>query len=70
LLIPTDDPRFAGLTKQGKPSSAARRAIASGVSTAVWATIQRQSGRPASRKSDFIAALSIPVAEARTPAPT
>jgi len=71
FVIPTEEPRFAGLTKQGKPRSLpTRRARASASSAPIRVTSQRQTGMPASWKTDFMIALSMPTAEASTPAPT
>src|SRR2546427_4387844 len=54
LVIPTEEPRFAGLTKQGKPSAVPTRcARARGSSAPMRATSQRHTGMPASRKTDF-----------------
>jgi len=71
--MPTLEPRFDGFTKQGKPvTSATRRATRSGRSrhscrsTTVYSTI----GRPWAEKTAFIVALSMPTADASTPAPT
>jgi hypothetical protein len=71
--MPTDEPRFAGLTKQGKPTSAATRPLtAAGVSSHSRRRNQMylQSGRPACLKRIFIVTLSIPQLEASTPQPT
>ena len=71
--IPTEEPRFEGLTKQGKPSvSATRRATGAGSSRHSRRATTRYStiGRPWAAKTAFIIALSMPTAEARTPAPT
>src|SRR6266446_1108798 len=68
LLMPTLEPRLAGLTKQGKPiSTPMPRAIGPGSRsqscrrTVAYSTI----GRLWARKRSFIATLSMPLAEAR-----
>jgi len=72
LLMPTLEPRLAGLTKHGKPISAPiPRAIGPGSRSQSWrrTTAYSTSGRPWARKRSFIATLSMPTAEASTPAP-
>ena len=71
--MPTLEPRFDGFTKHGNPvTSRTRRATWSGRSrhsrrrTTVYSTI----GSPCAEKTAFIVALSMPTAEASTPAPT
>src|SRR5881296_2538238 len=71
--MPTLEPRFDGFTKHGKPvTSRTRRATGSGRSrhsrrsTTVYSTI----GSPCAENTAFIVALSMPTAEASTPAPT
>ena len=72
--MPTLEPRLAGLTKQGYPSSSAtRRRQAPGVGRPLVVAQDDRcgtTGSPWARNTAFIVALSIPTAEARTPAPT
>ena len=71
--MPTLEPRFEGFTKQGKPMAAAmRRSTADGARrhSARRTTACSTMGRPCARKMVFIVTLSIPTAEASTPAPT
>ena len=73
LLMPTLEPRLQGFTKQGTPTAsttsrarAVRRARQSRRRTITCST----TGRPWARNTVFIVALSMPTAEASTPAPT
>src|SRR5215510_10637639 len=70
---PTDDPRLAGFTKQGRPISfVTLLMILVGLPFHWERRNQRclQIGRPASTNSDFMVTLSIPHDEASTPQPT
>jgi hypothetical protein len=70
--MPTEDPRVAGLTKTGRPRPSTRSRTDSAVRshTGSGTTSYGPTGRPAAENSTFCTALSMPTAEARTPAPT
>src|SRR5437867_2055888 len=73
LLIPTLEPRFAGLTKHGKPSVWATRAATRARAlrhSCRWTTTYSAIGRPCAWNTALIVTLSMPTAEARTLAPT
>src|SRR6185436_5175228 len=70
---PTDEPRFAGLTKQGRPNL--RLIVLIIFARSLCHCVRRNQtylhiGKPACRNNNFIATLSIPHAEASTPQPT
>src|SRR6185295_13418470 len=70
---PTDDPKFAGLTKHGKPISLVTLRITLAGSLRHWDLRNHTClhiGSPACTKSDFIVTLSMPHADASTPQPT
>jgi hypothetical protein len=73
LLIPTDDPRFAGLTKSGYFSEDSSLVM---IFRGLFCHSRRRNvtclvmGNPAARKRRFIISLSMPVAEPTTPDPT
>ena len=67
---PTDEPRFAGFTKHGYPSSASTR---SANATPSWPSrndADAATRKPHAANARFIITLSIPTAEPTTPAPT
>ena len=72
LAIPTDEPRRAGLTKTGVPSTASSRRTASGSRrqrasrTPAYGTC----GTPAAARTSLKTTLSMHSDEASTPAPT
>ena len=73
LLMPTDDPRFAGFTNRGYFSL-----LSTSFSTFFGSFFHAPRrmvtcftmGIPAAMNNDFIMSLSMPAAEPRTPAPT
>ena len=68
LLMPTDEPRRAGLTNTGRPSSAT---TASKAGASPWTKLKKRAiGSPRSRMSRLATSLSIAAAEPRTPEPT
>ncbi len=71
FVTPTEEPPHDGLTKSGsaKPFSGSRRARPA-ASSREETTANFTVGMPASRSSAFVTALSIPIAEPVTPAPT
>ena len=66
FVTPTDEPPLDGLTKTGSGSAAASARLVG----AAHGRPRAASGVPASRRSALKTALSIPTAEAVTPAPT
>ena len=71
--IPTEEPRFAGLTKTGyfNSDSICFLTFFASASHRLRNTVTCFTmGSPAAEKSRFITSLSIPAAEPRTPAPT
>ena len=68
--MPTDEPRFAGFTKSGRPSWSRASSKSIGFDEYLLAAINRATGMPASLSNRFITSLSMPMAEPSTPAPT
>ena len=64
LVTPTDEPPFTGLTKSGSGNGGSESSTEPRTATA------RVVGMPASRRSALKTALSMPTADAVTPAPT
>ena len=72
-MTPSEEPARAGLTNTGNSSrSCTRSTTADGLSSHSrgFTTTYGATGRPWPAKTSFMYALSIPTAEASTPAPT
>ncbi len=70
LVTPTDDPMFDGLTKHGRPSSAASRAGSPGVISVSRSARYLACGMPLAASTCLAIALSIASADPSTPEPT
>ncbi len=70
--MPTEDPSVAGFVKTGNPRPAMRADTPSGSSSHPGSrtTSYGTTARPDAANSAFCTALSIPIADPRTPAPT
>ena len=71
--MPTDEPEFAGFTKQGRPIARSTRsitALGSAASSCAFTAIHGTTGMPAASSRRFETSLSICSAEPSTPAPT
>ncbi|CPU64722.1 Uncharacterised protein [Mycobacteroides abscessus] len=70
--MPRLDPARAGLTKTGRPSAATACVTVSGSRSNApgLTTVYGAIGRPSPASTSFMKCLSMPTAEARTPAPT
>src|SRR4051812_32563115 len=67
---PTEEPMFAGFTKQGRDNSCSTRAANSLASPLSLSSRYRACGRPAALNARFIITLSMPTADPSTPDPT
>ena len=68
--MPTDEPKFAGFTKSGKPSSPRASSKLISLEEYLLTVMNRPMGMPASLSNRFMTSLSMPTAEPSTPAPT